>query len=116
VLIGTWDRGRVDQIITNLLSNAVKFGLGKPIEIRLVERDGAAILSLHDRGIGIASEAQPRIFAPFERAVSARHYGGLGLGLYIVRTIVEGMGGTVSVESGLGEGATFTVRLPLASS
>ncbi len=53
-----------------------------------------------------------RVFQPFERAVSVRHYGGLGLGLYIVRTIVTGMGGSVRVESAVGEGSTFVVTLP----
>ncbi len=53
-----------------------------------------------------------KVFQPFERAVSVRHYGGLGLGLYIVRTIVAGMGGSVRVESAVGRGSTFVVTLP----
>ena len=62
---------------------------------------------------GIAPESLPRLFGRFERAVSDRHYGGLGLGLYITRQIVEALGGSVSVVSAPGAGATFTVELPL---
>ena len=68
---------------------------------------------MQDEGIGIAPEDQSRIFGRFERAVSDRNYGGLGLGLYTCRTIVEAMDGTVAVQSELGQGSTFTVELPL---
>jgi signal transduction histidine kinase len=68
---------------------------------------------VRDEGIGIPPEALPRLFGRFERAVSGRHYGGLGLGLYITRQIVEALRGTVRVESAPGQGATFTVTLPL---
>jgi signal transduction histidine kinase len=70
-----------------------------------------AILTVRDRGIGISLPDQARIFERFERAVSERSYGGFGLGLWIVREIVESLGGTVRVESAPGEGATFTVEL-----
>jgi signal transduction histidine kinase len=65
-----------------------------------------------DHGAGIPGEMHEKVFLPFERAVSVRHYGGLGLGLYVVRTIVMGMGGSVRVESALGKGSTFIVCLP----
>jgi signal transduction histidine kinase len=112
-VLGKWDRFRLEQVITNLLTNATKFGLGRPIDISLKAQDGRAILAVKDRGTGIAREIQDRIFRPFERGVQVRHYGGLGLGLYIVKTIVEGMGGGVRLESSPGEGSTFTVELPL---
>ena len=70
-------------------------------------------IAVRDHGIGIAPEALERIFERFERAVSSRNYGGLGLGLYIVRRIVEAHGGTIRVESAPGEGSTFLVELPL---
>jgi signal transduction histidine kinase len=76
-------------------------------------RGEVAQFTVEDGGIGIAPQDQERIFGRFERAVSARHYGGLGLGLFIVRQIVEAMGGTIRVESELGAGAKFTVQLPL---
>jgi signal transduction histidine kinase len=108
---GRWDRMRMDQVITNLLANAVKYGPGKPVMIR-VEPDGdRAILSVRDHGIGISEDDQRRIFQRFERAVSKRNYGGFGLGLWIVRQIVEALGGSVRVESTPGQGSLFTVEL-----
>jgi signal transduction histidine kinase len=109
---GRWDRTRVDQLVTNLLSNAIKFGLGRPIEMTVRNDDGSAILEVRDQGIGVAKEKQKAVFEPFERAVSARHYGGLGLGLYICRSIVEALGGSMTLQSEPGQGSTFTVTLP----
>jgi signal transduction histidine kinase len=114
--VGRWDRLRLDQIVTNLLSNALKYGPGKPIEIRLQSHDSAAVLAVRDEGIGIPPEDQARIFERFERAVSPRHFGGLGLGLWIVKQIVTAMGGTISVRSEAGNGSEFTVVLPSAGS
>lgn len=110
---GRWDRSRVDQAITNLLSNAIKYGQGNLIELEASEADGRAKLMVRDHGIGIPPDRQEKIFEPFERAVSTRSYGGLGLGLHIVRTILEMMQGTIQVESELGKGTTFTVEMPL---
>ncbi|MDP9033889.1 MAG: ATP-binding protein [Myxococcota bacterium] len=109
---GSWDRMRMDQVVTNLLTNAVKYGSGKPIEIELTCRPGAVRLVVRDHGIGIAPEHQRRVFERFERAASVRHYGGFGLGLWIARQIVEGSDGTIVVESAPGEGSTFIVTLP----
>lgn len=111
-IVGRWDRLRLEQVITNLVDNAVKYGDGKPIHVRLEPHDGGARLTVRDEGIGIAPQHLPRLFGRFERAVSERNYGGLGLGLYITRTLVEAMGGRVHVESALGRGSTFTVELP----
>lgn len=108
---GLWDRLRLDQIVTNLLSNAIKFGLGKPIQVSVSTRDDLAILVVADQGMGMAADLQSRIFRPFERGVPVRHYGGLGLGLYIVKTLVDGLGGHIRVESTLGVGTKFTVEL-----
>ncbi len=113
-VVGRWDRVRVEQLVTNLLSNALKYGAGKPVRLRLSVEGAYAVLEVKDEGIGIAPADQDRVFGRFERAVSARHYGGLGLGLYIVRQVVEAMGGTIELDSRVGEGARFVVRLPLA--
>jgi signal transduction histidine kinase len=110
-VIGQWDRSRLEQVLGNLLTNAVRFGQGKPVEVTVRAEEGSACLSVRDRGIGIAPEHLQRIFERFERAAS-RNYGGLGLGLYIVRQIVESHGGTIHVESEPGRGSTFTVKLP----
>jgi predicted ATPase/signal transduction histidine kinase len=112
-VVGRWDRGRIDQVVTNLLSNAIKFGAGKPIDVAVLERGAKARLSVTDRGIGVAPAFFSQLFQKFERAVSTHTYGGLGLGLFIVRTIVEAHGGTVWAESpGPEKGATFVVELP----
>ncbi|HKU41999.1 MAG TPA: HAMP domain-containing sensor histidine kinase, partial [Polyangiales bacterium] len=110
--IGRWDRHRLHQIVTKLVENALKFGAGAPVEISVGDHDACAELIVRDHGIGIATADRQRIFTRFERAVAERHYGGFGLGLWIVRQIVEAMHGSVQVESELGQGSTFTVRLP----
>lgn len=112
-VLGLWDASRLDQVVTNLLTNAIKYGEGRPVELEVSELYGSARLVVRDRGIGIAAEALRRIFEPFERAVPVEHFGGLGLGLFIARRLVEMHGGTISVESEIGHGTTFTVELPL---
>jgi signal transduction histidine kinase len=113
--VGEWDRVRLEQVVTNLLSNAAKYGSSRPVEVTVSGDGTTAVLSIRDHGIGIPPEHQSRIFERFERAVSDRHYGGLGLGLWIVRQIVEALGGSIRVESETGEGSTFTVLLPKAA-
>jgi predicted ATPase/signal transduction histidine kinase/tRNA A-37 threonylcarbamoyl transferase component Bud32 len=113
-VVGRWDSSRLEHLVKSLLSNAIKFGAGKPIEI-LVAREGAtARLSVRDHGIGIDPARQALVFGRLERGVSVQHYGGLGLGLYIGRRIVEAHRGSIRVESGAGVGSTFTVELPCA--
>jgi signal transduction histidine kinase len=113
------DRNRLQQVVWNLLSNAIKFTpSGGEIEIRVEPSDTDAVLWVRDNGIGISPDFLPFVFEPFRQADSstARSHTGLGLGLAIVRHLVELHGGTASAESdGPGRGATFKVRLPLAS-
>jgi signal transduction histidine kinase len=111
---GQWDRTRLDQVIDNLLTNAIKFGAGKPVEIVVDGVGSMARLEVRDHGIGIGLGDQARVFERFERAVSRRRFGGLGLGLWIARQVVEAHGGTISLSSELGRGSTFTVQLPRA--
>jgi PAS domain S-box-containing protein len=113
-LEGWWDRLRLERVVTNLLSNALKFGRGKPIEVRLEQAGDQARLTVRDHGVGIPPEAQRRIFERFEREKSGGRHAGFGLGLYIVRQLVEGHGGSIRVESQPGQGALFTVELPRA--
>jgi PAS domain S-box-containing protein len=111
-VVGRWDRNRLEQVITNLLSNALKYGSGKPVSLSVDMMDGKARVVVRDQGVGISPDDQERIFGRFERAVSTRNFGGIGLGLWIVKEIVGALGGRVSVQSALGAGSTFTVELP----
>jgi CheY-like chemotaxis protein/nitrogen-specific signal transduction histidine kinase len=113
------DLNRLQQIVWNLLSNAIKFTPeGGRVEVRLECADSHVKLQVSDTGIGITKDFLPYIFERFRQADSTmtRSYGGLGLGLAIVRQLVELHGGTVDAESaGVGKGATFTVKLLLLS-
>ncbi|RKH91018.1 PAS domain S-box protein [Corallococcus sp. AB045] len=108
---GRWDRLRMEQVMLNLLTNAMKYGAGRPIRMEVAKHAGRARLIVEDHGMGIPFESQARIFERFERAASL-NYGGLGLGLFITRRIVEAHGGSIHVESEPGHGAKFIVELP----
>jgi signal transduction histidine kinase len=112
-LVGRYDRLRIDQVVTNLLTNAAKYGRGRPITVRVSAGDGTARVSVQDEGIGISEEDRARIFERFERAVPGRNYGGLGLGLWIARQVVEAHGGRITVDSLPDRGSTFVVELPI---
>ncbi|HEX5476154.1 MAG TPA: ATP-binding protein [Vicinamibacterales bacterium] len=111
------DADRLQQIVWNLLSNAIKFtSRGGKVQLRLARVDSHVEVTVSDTGRGIAPEFLPFVFERFRQADASfsREYGGLGLGLAIVRQLTELHGGTVTVSSGgLGQGATFTLRLPL---
>jgi signal transduction histidine kinase len=111
-LRGHWDRLRVEEIVRNLLANALRFGGGGPItvDIRAGGEPDLAVLSVRDRGIGIAPADQERIFEKHVRV--SRAPGGFGLGLWIVRQLCRAMGGMVSLKSAPGDGSEFTVTLP----
>jgi signal transduction histidine kinase len=111
-LEGCFDPERMEQVVHNLLSNALKFGQGRPVELTLRSEENAAVLTVVDHGIGIPPTDRARIFERFERAVSVRNYGGLGLGLWVTRQVVEAHQGAILVEDTPGGGATFHIRLP----
>jgi PAS domain S-box-containing protein len=109
------DRLRLEQLLNNLLSNAIKYGARKPVEVELASDEERLRLRVIDHGIGISLEDQARIFERFERAVPVENYGGLGLGLWISRQIVEAMGGAIRLDSVPEQGARFSVELPRRS-
>ncbi|HEX8819159.1 MAG TPA: ATP-binding protein [Archangium sp.] len=117
-LVVLGDRGRLAQVLTNLLENALKYSpTGGTIRVT-VQRDGPrALVSVSDEGIGIPPDQRLQLFERFFRARNApiSGFGGLGLGLYICRDIVEHHGGRIWVESEVGRGSTFRFTLPLAS-
>ena len=110
---GFWDPMRIEEILINLLSNAVKYSAGSPVEIKAELDEQRVRLTVRDHGVGIAKEDQDRIFSRFERINPSQNPCGFGLGLFITRHLVEAHGGSIRVESALGQGAAFIVELPL---
>jgi signal transduction histidine kinase len=112
------DRDVVVQALLNLLANAAKYGASgdTPIEVKVEAEELAVSIAVRDHGPGIPAHEQARIFREFYRAPEAYRSGveGTGLGLALVKRHIEALGGTVDVQSTLGEGATFTIRLPRA--
>ncbi len=106
------DRLRIHQAIENLILNAIKYGNNKPIDVSLVSLGHDVKTVVQDHGIGIAKEDQSRIFQKFERAISSRYISGLGLGLYIAKTIVDAHGGRIELESAINQGSSFSIVLP----
>ncbi|EJL95887.1 signal transduction histidine kinase [Pseudomonas sp. GM102] len=112
-VVGHWDEFRIEQVISNLLTNALRYGAKSQIDVRVYNQDGQAQVEIQDRGIGISEEDQQRIFQQFERVSAKAVVAGLGLGLFISEQIVAAHGGSITVESRIGEGALFRVCLPL---
>lgn len=115
-IVGQWDRFRLDEAFSNIISNAIKYGAGHPIDIQLQASDENAALVVEDHGIGIAPDDLSRIFGRFERTVASKNYGGLGLGLYIARQIIEQHRGSIRAENRPCGGARFVIKVPLVSS
>lgn len=109
----SWDKIRIEQVITKVVTNAIRYGLGKDITIKSFKKDNDAFIEVMDKGIGIPEEHLKRIFDRFERAIPASEVSGLGLGLYITKKIVNAHHGDVWVTSEPDKGSTFTIRLPL---
>lgn len=109
------DPGRLRQIVFNLLSNAVKFTERGALSVTVASADDRLRLAIRDTGIGIPADKFDEVFESFKQvdAGTTRQFGGTGLGLAIVRNLADALGGSVSVTSVVGEGATFTVDLPL---
>lgn len=112
------DPTRLRQVLLNLVGNAYKFTEEGEVVVRLTWAEDTLVVSVRDTGIGISEQARAQIFEPFSQAESGttRQYGGTGLGLTISRRLVDLMGGTLSLESTLGQGSNFTVHLPALAS
>ncbi len=115
-ICGTWDRLRLEQVVMNLLSNAFKYGAGQPVTVSVSALGREAVLKVSDKGPGVAEKDVHRIFDRFERASPMRHYGGLGLGLYVSREIVRAEHGSIAVHNLAEGGACFEVHLPVDQS
>jgi signal transduction histidine kinase len=110
------DRDRLGQVFTNLISNAIKYSPdAKAVEIDLSPSEDAVTIRVRDHGLGIPRELRDKIFERFYRVTdpTRKAIPGLGMGLYIVAEIVKHHGGTITVDSAVGKGSTFTVTLPL---
>jgi signal transduction histidine kinase len=114
-ITGIWDEFRIEQIIINLLTNAMRYGGNQPVELTLTTQDKFAVVDVRDHGMGINAKEQQLIFEKFERGENKKICSGLGMGLYIARQLAEAHGGSLTVESTLGEGSTFTLKLPLTT-
>lgn len=111
-MVGFWDKVRIEQVIINLLTNAAKYAPKQPILTKVTTHGNIVKVQVTDKGPGITKENHERIFKRFERVSDKQNIGGLGLGLYICKQIVEAHFGKIYVESVPGSGATFTVELP----
>jgi len=112
---GNWDPQKVKQAIGSLLANSIKFGPNRSIEISTSQNGGIARIKVQDHGIGLSPEVKECLFGRFQKSVPAQQYGGLGLGLYIAKSIVDAHGGTILCEGSPDDGATFTIELPAAA-
>jgi signal transduction histidine kinase len=114
-LDGNWDRSGLEQVFVNLYSNALKYAPGTELVVSAHRSGDRACLVVEDLGPGISRDEQSRIFEPFERGDPVDAASGMGLGLYIVKRIVESHVGTVRLESERGRGSRFIVELPLSA-
>lgn len=112
-LTGKWDRNRIEQILVNLIFNAIKYAPGKEITVSTRKENDQAIIEVADKGPGIDKSQIKMIFDRFTRVGSPQNVGGLGLGLFITKKIVELHAGKIYVDTAPGEGAKFIVSLPL---
>ncbi|HEX7189824.1 MAG TPA: ATP-binding protein, partial [Actinomycetes bacterium] len=113
-IVGEWDATRIERVVRNLLDNALKYSPGGGrVGVAVRAENGWAVVAVTDQGVGIPEEELPMLFEKFHRGSNTRDLRGTGLGLAGSQAVVRQLGGTIDVDSRLGEGSTFTVRLPL---
>lgn len=109
----TWDPHRMEQVISNLISNAIRYGNGSSIKFYIFTHSKSLFISVSDKGPGISPENQKFLFERFNKKKEKIENGGLGLGLFISNEIVKAHNGQIHLESHFGEGANFTVEIPV---
>ena len=114
-IVGEWDASALRQVLNNLVGNAIKYAPGGTIAILIQQENGQVDVFVSDQGPGIAPQQVPNLFQRFRQAggTPAERAGGLGLGLYLARRIVEAHGGKIGVQTDVGQGSTFWFTLPL---
>ncbi|MGH2401696.1 MAG: sensor histidine kinase, partial [Candidatus Limnocylindria bacterium] len=114
-IVGEWDAIRIERVVRNLLDNALKYSPdGGRVEVAVRAENGWALVEVTDHGVGIPEDEVPMLFEKFHRGSNTRDLRGTGLGLAGSQAVLGQLGGTIEVDSRLGEGSTFVVRLPLA--
>jgi signal transduction histidine kinase len=108
----TWDESRMEQVLLNFVTNAIKYAPASSLSFAVTSRGDQVVVEVRDDGPGIPADKIHRIFERFERAEAPRNISGLGLGLFIVQQIVSLHGGSIKVESKVGEGTTFVMEIP----
>jgi PAS domain S-box-containing protein len=114
-VFGRWDPERLEQVCINLITNAIRYGLERPIDVRVFSEGEMGIIEVEDRGIGICPEHHRKIFERFERTTATHSRSGLGLGLFIVKQIVDAHQGRILLRSAPGQGSRFRVEIPLGA-
>jgi signal transduction histidine kinase len=110
---GAWDRLRIEQVLSNLLSNAFRYAAGKPVDVTLTADERVARLAVRDHGAGVPEKQVESLFQRYRRGDAVRERGGLGLGLYVARHLIEAHGGTLRAHGNPGSGCEFVFELPL---
>jgi len=106
------DKSKIEQVMVNLLTNSLRYGKGSKINVDLRVQDDKTLISIKDKGVGIAKENLDKIFDQYEKIETPNEIAGLGLGLFVSKQIIESHGGKIWVDSELGYGSEFKIELP----
>lgn len=114
-LLGVWDTERIQQVITNIFNNVIKHSPGTGVNISALREQNKIVIKIQDFGPGIDLQEQKKLFKRFERAKASKNIGGLGLGLFLSKKIIEAHKGTIRLYSSKGNGCLFKIELPIIS-